>query len=107
MSKYMEPVPPGEILLEEFMKPLRLSQNRLALALGVPAPTINAIVKNKRRISAEMALRFARYFRTTPNFWMNMQTSYDLEITERSDGATIKKTVHVPPPFTQEQWAHP
>ena len=71
---------PGEILLEEFMRPMGLSQNRLAIELSVPAPRINAIVRGKRAITADTALRLSDYFGTTPNFWMNLQNNYDLYV---------------------------
>lgn len=71
---------PGEILLEEFLEPLGISQYRLATAIGVPPRRINEIVHGKRRISADTALRLARYFGTSVQFWMNLQNRYDLEI---------------------------
>ena len=75
----MPPVYPGELLLEEFMKPLGLSQNALARALKVPPRRINEIVHNRRRITADTALRLSRYFGTTAQFWLNAQSHYDLE----------------------------
>jgi len=84
---------PGEILLEEFMKPLGLSQNALARDLGVDPRTVNQIVNAKRAISAIMALRLARYFRMTPRFWMNLQARYDLETAKDMAEAEIRKTV--------------
>ena len=74
------PVHPGEILLEEFLNPLSVSQYQLAKEIGVPARRINEIVHGQRRISADTALRLARYFGTSERFWMNLQTRYDLEI---------------------------
>ena len=71
---------PGEILREEFMKPMGISQNALALALRVPATRIGEIVNERRSISADTALRLAKYFNTTSDFWMNLQTNYDLKI---------------------------
>ena len=71
---------PGEILREEFMKPIGISQNALALALRVPATRIGEIVNERRGISADTALRLAKYFNTTSDFWMNLQTNYDLKI---------------------------
>ncbi|WP_199037421.1 HigA family addiction module antitoxin [Glycomyces salinus] len=71
---------PGEILAEEFLEPLGISQYRLAMALGAPPRRINEIVHGKRRISADTALRLARYFGTSDRFWMNLQNRYDLEI---------------------------
>ncbi|WP_335989777.1 HigA family addiction module antitoxin [Glycomyces sp. MUSA5-2] len=76
----MPPIHPGEILAEEFLEPLGVSQYRLALAISVPARRINEIVHGKRRISADTALRLARYFGTSDRFWMNLQNRYDLEI---------------------------
>lgn len=72
-KKKLNPVHPGEVLLEEFLKPLELSQNRLALDIGVPARRINEIVLGKRSVSADTALRLARYFGTTSQFWMGLQ----------------------------------
>ena len=69
---------PGEILLEEFLKPMGISQNKLAMDIHVPAPRINAIVKGTRAISADTALRLGRYFGTGPEFWINLQSNYDL-----------------------------
>ena len=79
-AKKPAPVQPGEVLLEEFLKPLGLSQNRLALNIGVPPRRINEIVLGKRRVTAETALRLARYFDTTPQFWLGLQADYDLDV---------------------------
>ncbi|MDO9557320.1 MAG: HigA family addiction module antitoxin [Coriobacteriia bacterium] len=79
-NKMLAPVHPGEVLLEEFLKPLGLSQNRLALSLNVSPRRINEIVLGKRRVSAETALRLARYFDTTPQFWLGLQADYDLDV---------------------------
>jgi addiction module HigA family antidote len=76
----MPPVHPGEILLEEFLKPLEVSQYQLAKEIGVPARRINEIVHGQRRVSADTALRLARYLGTSERFWMNLQIRYDLEI---------------------------
>ncbi len=76
----MPPVHPGEILLEEFLKPLEVSQYQLAKEISVPARRVNEIVHGQRRISADTALRLARYFGTSERFWMNLQIRYDLEI---------------------------
>jgi len=78
----LTPIHPGEILREEFLVPLGMSANQLALALRVPATRINDIVNEKGGITADTALRLARYFGTAPRFWMNMQVSYELEVTE-------------------------
>ena len=85
MKKTLMPaVHPGEILREDFMKPLGLSANRLALDLRVPATRIGEIVNERRRITADTALRLARYFKTNPEFWLNLQNFYDLEVSKRS-----------------------
>ena len=76
----MAPVHPGEILMEEFLKPLTVSQYRLAKEIGVPARRINEIVHGQRRITADTALRLARFFGTSERFWINLQSRYDLEV---------------------------
>jgi antitoxin HigA-1 len=88
----LPPVHLGEILREDFMKPLRLTVNKLALELHVSATRIGEIVHERRRISAETALRLARYFKTNPEFWLNLQNFYDLE-TRRSAKAEIERQV--------------
>jgi addiction module HigA family antidote len=75
----MAPIHPGEILADEYLTPLGVTQHRLAVAIGVPPRRINEIVHGKRRISADTALRLARYFGTSERFWMNLQSRYDLE----------------------------
>jgi antitoxin HigA-1 len=82
MAKKIKPVHPGEILREEFMVPLKLTMNRMAMDLRVPVTRIADIVHERRGITADTALRFARYFKNTPVFWMNLQTRYDLEVAE-------------------------
>ena len=79
-SSSMPPIHPGEILKEEFLEPLGLSQYRVAVDISVPPRRINEIVHGKRAISADTALRLARYFGTTDRFWLNLQTHYDLEL---------------------------
>jgi addiction module HigA family antidote len=81
-SKKMDPLHPGEILLEEFLKPMNLSQNKLALDIRVPARRINEIVHGKRRITADTALRLAKYFNMSPQFWLGLQMDYDLDVAE-------------------------
>lgn len=78
----MRPIHPGEVLREEFILPMGLSAHALAMALAVPAPRINDIVREKRGITADTALRLARYFGTSAEFWMGLQTDYDLRKTE-------------------------
>jgi addiction module HigA family antidote len=90
----MRPIHPGEILREEFLTPLNMSAHALALELKVPAPRINDIVRERRAVSPDTALRLARYFGNTPQFWMNLQTSYDLKRTEREIGQKIANEVH-------------
>jgi antitoxin HigA-1 len=93
MDKKLRPVHPGEVLLEEFLKPMGISQNHLALKMGVPAPRINEIVLGKRRITADTAMRLARFFGTTAKFWMGLQTDYDLDITADELGDRIEREV--------------
>lgn len=96
MSKEkLPPVHPGEVLLEEFLKPMELSQNRLALNIGVPPRRINEIVLGKRRISAETALRLGRHFGTTPQFWLGLQADYDLDVAAEEMGDRLKQEVLV------------
>ncbi|MBS3965912.1 MAG: HigA family addiction module antidote protein [Truepera sp.] len=90
----LAPVHPGEVLLEEFLKPLEISQNRLALSIGVPARRINEIVLGKRAITADTALRLARFFGTSPQFWLGLQTDYDLDVTLDSLGDRLEREVH-------------
>ncbi len=84
---------PGEILLEEFLKPMNISQNQLAIAIRVPAPRVNAIVRGKRAISADTALRLGQFFRVEPQFWMNLQTNYDLAVAESGVWSTVRKFI--------------
>ena len=90
----MRPVHPGEVLREEYLAPLEMSAHALALELKVPAPRINEIVRERRAITPDTALRLARYFGTTPQFWLNLQTSYDLRMTEQEVGSKIAEEVH-------------
>ena len=89
----MSPLHPGETLREEFMVPLGLSANALALALRVPATRISEIVNERRGITADTALRLSRYFRMTPEYWMNLQSQYDLEIARDTVDAEIRRVV--------------
>ena len=84
---------PGEILLEEFLIPMGISQNKLSIDLRVPAPRINAIVRGKRSISADTALRLGRYFKMEPQFWLNLQSNYDLGVAEAGVWGKIKKLI--------------
>jgi len=89
----LKPIHPGEILREEFMAPLHLNANKLALALHVPAPTVYDIVKEERGISPEMALRLGYVFGTTPDFWLNLQSEFDLRVVRNQKEVTIKNQV--------------
>ena len=91
----MRPIHPGEVLREEFLVPLGMSAHALAMELRVPAPRINDIVRERRAITPDTALRLSRYFGTTPQFWMNLQTSYDLKSAEIKFGSKIASEVHL------------
>ncbi|MCX5807415.1 MAG: HigA family addiction module antitoxin [Proteobacteria bacterium] len=93
MKKILHPVHPGEVLSEEFLKPMNLSQNRLALGIGVPARRINEIVLGKRRISADTALRLARFFGISAEFWLGLQAQYDLDVTAEALGERLEQEV--------------
>lgn len=80
MKRTMQPIHPGEVLLAEFLEPLGVTQHRLAVSIGVPPRRINEIVHGKRRITADTALRLARFFGTSDRFWVNLQSRYDLEV---------------------------
>ena len=89
----MRPIHPGEILREEFLEPLGLSAHALAQALRIPAPRVNDIVRERRSVTPDTALRLARHLGTTAQFWLNLQASYDLKIAMRESGAKIRKEV--------------
>jgi antitoxin HigA-1 len=93
VKKTLHSVHPGEVLSEEFLKPMNLSQNRLALNLGVPARRINEIVLGKRSITADTALRLSRYFGTSAESWLGLQAQYDLDITAEALGDRLDKEV--------------
>ena len=93
MEKKLSPVHPGEVLLEEFLKPMGISQNYLAIKIGVPARRINEIVLGKRRVTADTALRLAQFFGTTAKFWLGLQTDYDLDVTADESGEQIEREV--------------
>ncbi len=92
-NKLLPPIHPGEILLEEFLKPIGVSQYRLAKAISVPARRINEIVHGKRAITADTALRLSRYFGMTDRFWLNLQTRYDLEVEKDRLGTRLEEEV--------------
>ncbi len=89
MKKTMAPIHPGEVLLEEFLKPLGVTQHRLAVSIGVPPRRINEIVHGKRGISADTALRLARFFETSDRLWLNLQSRFDLEVERDQLGAVL------------------
>lgn len=94
-EKRLPPIHPGEILLEEFMKPMNISQYRLAKDIGVPARRVNEIVQGKRGISADTALRLSRYFSLSERFWINLQARYDLEVEKDRLEGRLEYEVHV------------
>ena len=94
MSRKLKPVHPGEILIEEFLLPMSISQYRLAKDISVAPRRINEIVHGKRSITADTALRLSRYFGTTERFWMNLQTRYDLETEKDRLGSRLEDEVH-------------
>jgi len=93
-NKDMAPIHPGTILLEEFLQPMGISQYRLAKDTSVPARRINEIVHGKRSITADTALRLGKFFNMTPQFWMNLQGRYDLEVAEDSLADRLDEEVH-------------
>ncbi len=94
-TERIKPIHPGEILLEEFLKPMGLSQNQLANDIGVSPRRINEIVHGKRRITADTALRLAHYFKMSPQFWLGLQMDYDLDIEEDKLSTRIVKEVRI------------
>ncbi len=95
MTRKLEPIHPGEILYEEFMRPMGINPHRLAMSLRVPPPTVYEIVHGERSISDEMALRLARCFGTTPEFWVNLQSRYNLEVTRDREQRRVEREVLV------------
>jgi addiction module HigA family antidote len=93
MKKKLFPTHPGEVLLEEFIKPMNLSQNRLTIDIGVDARRINEIVLGKRAITADTALRLSRFFGNSAQFWMGLQTQYDLDVAEDQLGRRLEREV--------------
>ena len=94
-SQRLAPVHPGEVLLEEFLRPLGLSQNRLARSIAVPPRRVNEIVLGKRSVTAETALRLGRYFGTSPQFWLGLQADYDLDVAADRVGERLEREVEV------------
>ena len=91
--KKLHSVHPGEVLLEEFLKPMDISQNRLALNIGVPARRINEIVLGKRSVTADTALRLAKFFGASAEFWLGLQAQYDLDVTAEALGERLEREV--------------
>ncbi len=89
----MRPIHPGEILREEFLAPLEMSANALAIQLRVPAPRVNDLVREKRGISVDTALRLARFFNNNPEFWLNLQIAYDVKIARANRAAEIERDI--------------
>jgi addiction module HigA family antidote len=94
-SKELSNITPGEILEEDFLKPMDLSQYRLAKDIGVPPRRINEIIKGKRAVTADTALRLGRYFNISPQFWLNLQAHYDLELEKERLGSRLEREVKV------------
>lgn len=92
-GRLLSPVHPGEVLRDEFLKPLGLSVYRLARALNVPRPRLNDIVLGRRGVTTDSALRLGRYFGTTPEFWVNLQARHDLDVAERAVGMQIDREI--------------
>ena len=93
MPKILDPITPGEILLEEFLKPMGISQNKIARDIDVPVARINDIVHGRRSITADTALRFGKYFGMTPEFWVNLRVRYDLKIAKCTAWPEIEKSI--------------
>ena len=106
MSKRLKPVHPGEVLREEYLAPLKLSMNKLALDLRVPATRIAEIVHERRGITPDTALRLGRYFNTTAQFWMNLQTTYDLEMAQDTQLQRINREVQPAPASRRAESSH-
>jgi addiction module HigA family antidote len=95
MAKLLDPIPPGEILVEEFLRPLGISQNRLARDIDVNPARINDIVHGRSAITANIALRLGKYFNTTPEMWMNLQSNYELRCARRKDWPKVEPRVRI------------
>ncbi|MGQ0662697.1 MAG: HigA family addiction module antitoxin [Pseudomonadota bacterium] len=93
MAKMLDPIPPGEVLLEEFMKPLGVSQNRLARDIDVPVTRVNDIVRGRRGITADTALRLGKYFGTSPELWLGLQMEYDVRRVKRDTWPLVEPRI--------------
>lgn len=94
-EKILDPIPPGEILLEDFMKPLGISMNQLARDIDVPPNRISAVVGGKRAITADTALRLAKYFGTSPDVWIGLQKDYELRVAMQTTWPEVESRVHI------------
>jgi len=103
MVKKLTPITPGEILLEEFLKPMEISQNQLAKDLNVPPNRISQIINGKREITADTALRLGRYFNIEPEFWLNLQARHNMKEVRNRIGSLIEKEVKVHIPYTYSE----
>ena len=95
MAKKLSPITPGDVLLEEFLRPMEISQNQLAKSINVPANRVSQIVHGKREITADTALRLGKYFGIEPEFWLNLQVRYNMKIARSKVGKKIEKEVKV------------
>ena len=103
MAKKLSPITPGDVLLEEFLKPMGITQNQLAKDINVPANRVSQIIHGKREITADTALRLGRYFSIEPEFWINIQTRYNLKLAQKELGKKIEEEVKVNRFLTTEE----
>lgn len=101
MTKQLSPITPGDVLLEEFLKPMKITQNQLAKDINVPANRISQIIHGRREITADTALRLGKYFGIEPEFWLNLQVRYNMKIARSKEGGKIEKEVKVHFPQTE------
>ena len=94
LKNNMRPIHPGEILREEYLVPLGMSANALSIHLRIPAPRVNEVVRERREVSPDTALRLARYFNTSATYWLNLQSAYDLKVAEKESGRKIEADIH-------------
>ena len=101
MAKKLSPLTPGDVLLEEFLRPMEITQNKLAKDINVPANRVSQIIHGKREITADTALRLGKYFGIEPEFWLNLQVRYNMKITRSKVGKKIDKEVKAHFPQTE------
>ncbi len=101
MTKQLSPITPGDVLLEEFLKPMKITQNQLAKDINVPANRVSQIIHGRREITADTALRLGKYFGIEPEFWLNLQVRYNMKITRSKAGEEIEREVKVHFPKTE------